>query len=46
MRTEIFEAFDFITGMMHVIPPEDFSENGAILYVDIAAKTKKNFTCQ
>jgi len=39
MRTEIFDAFAFITGMVYVIPPEGFSANGAILYLDITAKT-------
>jgi len=41
MRTEKFDAFVFITGMVHVIPPEDFCAKGTILHVDITAKTRK-----
>ena len=41
MRTEIFDVFAFITGMVHVISAEDFSANCAILYVGITAKTSK-----
>jgi hypothetical protein len=38
MRKETFDGVAFITGKVHVNPPEYLSANGAILYIDLTAK--------